>query len=244
VTGLAEGAQEATRLGLRFIPGIELTTDADLAEIHILGYHLDYTSPDLLAKLDEVKSGRIERAKEMVRRVQSLGFDVTWEEVWELAGDHGFVGRGQIFRVMLAKGLVSRNTAGESFTKYFSRGGLAYVEHSYLAPEEALRMIREAGGVPVLAHPGRAAADEIIAALVRAGLMGIEAYYPAHDPYTTAHYLAIANRYGLIATGGTDYHGHFSGRGLEMGTFTAPVEVLDQLDKAARKVKTGRTQGS
>lgn len=237
VSGLAEGSAEADRLRVYFIPGIELTADADVAEVHILGYHIDYEDAALLAKLDAIREGRVERAKEMVRRVQALGIDLSWEEVWSLAAGQGSVGRGQIFRAMLAKGLIPRDSAGETFQRYFSKDGLAYVEHYYLSPPEAVEMVVKAGGVPVLAHPGRAAADQLIGDLVRRGLAGIEAYYPAHDPSTIAHYLAIANRFGLIATGGTDYHGRFSYRSIELGTFTAPVEVLDRLREAAQRIR-------
>ncbi|MGE5509399.1 MAG: PHP domain-containing protein [Chitinophagales bacterium] len=244
VDGLDEALVQ-TVPGLEVVPGIEFTTDTATTEVHLLGYYLDHHHPELLALVATIREERIARAREMVSRLGRLGLPVPWEEVWEAASRRGFVGRGQIVRVMKRRGLVPSEPerAKEFLNRYLSREGAAYVPHSYLNPEQAIAAIRRAGGVPVLAHPGRAMTgvaidDGLIARLTGAGLLGLEAYYPSYEPGDTLHLLRVAERLGLIPTGGTDYHGRFGATPL--GSCSPPGSTLGRLKEAADKVRRGR----
>lgn len=237
VDGLDEALKAAHGLP-EVIAGIELTTDTETCEVHVLGLHLDHHHPQLLARIEAIREERIERARAMVEKVRRLGLPLDWETVWETASSRGFIGRGQIFRAMRDQGLIPQGQAREAFAHYFSKGGVAYVPHSYLSPEEAVAAVRAAGGVPVLAHPGRLMSgpplgDELIGHLAEVGLMGIEAYYPTHDAGETARFLRLAARLDLIPTGGTDYHGRFGAAGVELGSYGPPVSTLSRLREAA-----------
>ncbi len=248
---LAAGAEAANagraggRAAVEVIPGIELTTDTATCEVHILGLYLRHPHPPLLARVDAIREERIARARAMVRRLQDLGIPLAWETVWETASTRGFIGRSQIFRAMKGQGLIPPDRTREAFDHYFSKGGVAYVPHSYLNPEEAVRLILDAGGVPVLAHPGRLMAgappdDGLISHLTEEGLMGLEAYYPTHDAGETAHFLQLAERLGLIPTGGTDYHGRFGAAGVALGSCSPPAATLPRLREAAGRVRRTR----
>jgi predicted metal-dependent phosphoesterase TrpH len=245
---LAAGAEAAKaggsggRAAVEIIPGIELSTDTAACEVHILGLYIDHPHPPLLARVDRIREERIERARIMVRRLQNLGIPLAWEAVWETATTRGFIGRSQIFRAMKGRGLIPPDRTREAFAHYFGKGGVAYVPHSYLDPEEAIRLIRDAGGVPVLAHPGRLTAgvlpdDDLIAPLTEEGLLGLEAYYPTHDAGETLYFLQLAARLGLIPTGGTDYHGRFGAAGVALGSSSPPAETLPRLREAAEQVR-------
>lgn len=242
VDGLTEALAVATTEGLEVIPGIELTTDTATCEVHVLGLYLQHPHHPLQARLENVRAERIARAQAMVKKLQRLGVPLAWETVWETASGNGFVGRGQIFRAMKAQGLLPPEHAREGFNYYFSKTGAAYVPHSYLNPEEAVGLIREAGGVPVLAHPGRLMGgtppdDGLIAHLTEVGLLGLEAYYPTHGAGETAHFLRLADRLGLIPTGGTDYHGRFGLAGMALGSYSPPEPTLARLREAAEGVR-------
>ncbi len=237
VAGQAEALAAGKELGIRVIPGIEISADLRRAEAHILGYHIDFASDKLLTLTRRLIEGRIRRGRRMFDRLRDHGIKLEWNDVVKGASPEGFIGRGHLFRAMIAAGYVPAEKNREVFLKYFARNGLAYVEHFYTTPREAILAIREAGGVPVLAHPGRMNDDGAIYELIRKGIMGIEVFYPSHTPQQKAHYLAMARRFGLIATGGTDYHGHGGDMGAPMGGCSPPEEVLDQLREAADEVR-------
>ena len=218
--------------GLRLIPGVEISTDLPDGEAHILGYYIDYTDPDLLAALERFRNSRQTRARRMVEKLASLGIDVDWGRVQEIAGE-GSIGRPHIARAMLEKGYIT--TFVEAFDKYLGHGGPAYVERDKMTPEEAVALVVRAGGLPVLAHPFTVAdPDEMAARLKPAGLVGVEAYYKDNTPEQTQGTLDLAEKYGLIATGGSDYHGVADSE-VEMGGVEVPMEAVEKLEKMARK---------
>jgi predicted metal-dependent phosphoesterase TrpH len=206
VDGLDEAVRAAQQENFCLIPGIELTTDYGKVEAHILGYNFDFHAPKLLRKLELILSSRKERVLEMIKRLKRHRVALDWEDVQALTGSR-FIGRSQVFRAMENRGYVDRTRRKEVFEYYLGKNGVAYVPHREIETREAIELINENGGIPVLAHPGRAGADSIIARLAGYGLKGLEVYYPAHTPELTAHYLKMAERYRLLATGGSDYHG-------------------------------------
>lgn len=221
------------------IPGVEINTDAHGSEVHILGYFIDWQSPDLGALLERLRSQRVARAQRMVERLQALGVRVTWPEVEALAGG-GAVGRPHVARALVASGVVT--SVAEAFERFLARGAPAYVSRTELTPREAVEAIRRASGVPVLAHPGWASSAPAVAhveELVGYGLCGIEAYYPDHTPAMVSQYVDIARRYGLIVTGGTDFHGGGIATRVPPGSLPLPPDVVPALRRRWESLRAG-----
>ncbi|HXF82219.1 MAG TPA: PHP domain-containing protein [bacterium] len=220
------------RSGVEVIPAVEINTDVDALEVHVLGYFIDHRLPwfqDFLARL---RDGRVNRAAKMVEKLNALGIPIRLARVREIAG--GAVGRPHIARALIEAGAVK--TTEEAFAKYLSRGAPAYVARMKVTPEEAVAVILRAGGIPVLAHPGWGPVDGLIPDLVRAGLEGIEVYYPDHTPAMVERLLAVADRLGLLVTGGTDFHGGDLATAVGLGSQYVPEEVVARLKaRAAQK---------
>ncbi|GAA2142361.1 PHP domain-containing protein [Actinomadura napierensis] len=210
--------------GLTLVPGVELSCKHDGRSLHMLGYLFDPSEPVLAAELARIRDDRVIRARTMVDRLRELGADVTWERVRELARGEA-VGRPHIARAMIEAGVVA--TPDEAFTPdWIAEGGRAHADRYALDPERAIRLVRAAGGVCVLAHPrtrrgGYVFSDEVIAALAAAGLAGIEIDHPDQDAGERAALRALARDLGLAATGSSDDHGALTGDRLGAET-TAP----------------------
>ena len=159
-------------------------------------------------------------------------------------GKDGFVGRSQIFRAMVGLGYARPERRHGDFEKYLGKTGLAYVEHCGFAPCEAVAFVRSAGGVPVLAHPGRSVSSLLITGLIEAGLEGIEAYHPAHDVMMTQVWLDVAKRYGLIVTGGSDFHGVAPDEPAQLGGIAVPYSVVGRLDRRWQMLRDAKTRGN
>ncbi|MEW6659290.1 MAG: PHP domain-containing protein [Thermodesulfobacteriota bacterium] len=208
--GLAEAMAAGEKLGVEVIPGVEISAQFTDDTMHILGYFIDFASGKLAERLEVLKQARKERNPKIVAKLNALGLPITMEQVERLSGG-GQVGRPHIARALLESGYVG--TMQQAFDIYLKNGGKAYVEKYRFPPKEALDMIREAGGVPVLAHPftlemGSAAAlKEVLLDLQAKGLAGIEIFYADHSPEQEAMYLKLARELGLLITGGSDFHG-------------------------------------
>lgn len=209
IAGVAEAVATAEKERFTFLPGIELTTDFGNSEAHILGYNFDYTNPQLLQKLDVILETRNERARLIIKKLNKARIPLSWEKV-KAETNSRFIGRAHIYRALQSSGLIPATAGREAFGYYLGRNGVAYVPHQEITTFEAIRLIIEAGGIPVLAHPGRIADETLILNLVENGLQGIEAYYPTHTAEQTEDYLKLAAKYKLIVTGGSDYHGAFN----------------------------------
>lgn len=204
VAGVSEGISAGSKLGMEVIPGIEINTNYRGNEVHILGYFLDCESPALLEQLGRIRKQRVERIGKIVGELNDLGFNIQMKEVLLTAGD-SVVGRPHIARTLVKKGMVS--STDKVFDKYIGEGKVAFVPRYGLTPIEAIGLIKKAGGVPVLAHPGLMNCDGLIGKLVAAGLQGLEVYHSDHTAEQSSHYRRIADNYGLVITGGSDYHG-------------------------------------
>lgn len=204
--GIREAQAAAARHpGLHLIPSVELSTDIPGSEVHVLGYFLDPANTELQDFLARFRASRLNRGRRMVEKLQALGMPITWERVQEIAGDAA-VGRPHIAQALLEKGLVA--SIQEAFEKWIGRNGPAYAEREKMTPAEAVRFLLRVQGIPVLAHPGYTEnVDEILPELVAAGLVGIEVYYRDYDAQQIARLEALADRYGLVPTGGSDFHG-------------------------------------
>ena len=212
---------------LSVIPGIELSTDIPGNEIHILGYHIDYMNQNFQNILVGFRESRLTRAKEMVGRLEELGISVEWERVKEIAGQ-GAIGRPHIALAMVESGYISQPQ--EAFEKYLGRNGMAYAERPKQTPAEAVKLILQAGGVPVLAHPAQIEGlDQVIADLKDAGLKGIEVHYAEYDGSTINTLAKLAANYDLLPCGGSDYHA-FGTPGEHLpGEMGPPMWVAEEL---------------
>lgn len=204
VDALAEVESNAQRLGLRLIPGIELSAMWRKVEFHILGYFVDPRDAALLTFLRARREARRTRLQTMLNRLRPLGIVIEAEEVLARAVD-GNVGRPHLARVLVQRGFVA--STDEAFDRYLAEGKPAYVPRPEVTVVDAIRVIHEAGGLASLAHPGLHNRDEAIPDLVSARLDAIEVYHVNHSPGLSTHYRRLAERQGLLVTGGSDFHG-------------------------------------
>ena len=229
--GVREALIAARGTLLEVIPGVELSTDADTPfELHILGYHIDYKDLSLQQKLSSLQRSRSDRAKRMIELLKEHGYPVSWQRVSDLAGGDS-MGRPHIAQAMVEASYV--DSVEMAFRHYLGRDGLAYVPRAKLAPQEAIGLILNTGGIPVLAHPRRII--EWIPALVRAGLMGLETYYHDYSEPEIKFLTNLARKHNLILTGGTDFHGAGVTGATAPGTTYVPMSVAQELDRANRK---------
>lgn len=221
-------AREAAGAAIEIIPGIELSCAQNGGEIHLLGYYVDPLDERLLERLASFRHERLERALALVERLNHLGFTVDAARVLELAGP-GVVGRPHVAAVLVEAGHVA--TLDEAFRRFLSRSGEAFIARPAFDPAEAIALIHEAGGVSVLAHPGASFAEDRLRSLVDVGLRGVEVWHPQHGPSATRRLRALAGTFGLLVTGGSDFHG--PSRGVDLGELQVPASVVAHLKEAA-----------
>ena len=218
-----------THCVLTVIPGIEFSTDLPQREVHILGYYIDINHPELQEQLTILKSSRLGRARKMVAKVIELGYAIDFEQVLAISGQASTLGRPHIARALVEKNYFP--SVSTAFAVLLEQGRPAYVPHYKLSPAHIIALIRKAGGIPVLAHPGLIADDSIVIAMIRAGILGLEVYHPQHNKTEVQKYLQIAQDYKLTVTGGSDFHA-ISGRFPEkLGLFTVPDKLVLNLQQ-------------
>ncbi len=232
--GLQEAAQAAAQLDIDFIPGVEINTDVAGGEVHVLGYFLEYERPAFQAVLKVLRDARERRGQRMVELLNEEGIAISWERVRDIA--QGSVGRPHVAQALLEAGYVQ--SIGEAFDTYIGKGCYAYVPRYRLTPEDAVRLITSANGLPVIAHPIELPGlDELrnwLPDLCEAGMVGLETYYGPYTPADEQELRALANEYHLIPTGGSDFHGP----GIHptpLGGRPVPYEAVERLKDAARK---------
>ncbi len=218
------------------MPGLEISCEHK-GTLHILGYFIDHKNEDLLSTLSWLREKRSERNVKIVRKLKELGFDVTLEELEEVAGGE-VIGRPHMAKVLLNKGYVS--SIEEAFEKYLKKGGPAYVDKVRLRSHEAIKLIKEAGGLPVLAHPvtlglDRNELESFVENLVHEGLEGIEVYYPEHEEDDIEFYLYLSKKFNLVPTGGTDFHGDVKPN-IKLGMLDIPFEIYKGLEERWRTI--------
>lgn len=229
VEGCARMAAACDREGLEFIPGAELTAELKGREFHILGYWLDVDAVPLRNRLAEFQAARTQRIHDMVERLNRRGIPLTAEEVLGLA-HCASPGRPHVARALVAGGHC--RSYDDAFDRFLKKGRPAWVSKATMEVEPTIRLIHEAGGVAVLAHPGLYHADEMIPALAAAGLDGIECWHTRHSQMAADSYARVAERLGLAVTGGSDCHGMAKGEPL-IGRVRLPYERVVAL-KARR----------
>lgn len=212
VDGIFEAALRANEIGIDFLPGIEISAESPTpgGTLHILGYGIDPSSEVLKDLTKTLRSGRDTRNPRIISRLNQLGVPITLEEVQSIVGK-GVMGRPHIAAVLVKKGVV--RSIQEAFDRYLGQGGLAYFDKERLTSRQAIERIRSAGGLAVLAHPvqlrttNHAELERILKDLMDQGLQGIEVLHSDHTESHVRVYQDLARRYGLIRTGGSDFHG-------------------------------------
>ena len=218
ISGLAEASAEAQRLGLDFLPGVELSVEDKDGRFHLLGYGFDPQFPELADKLVELRRSRAARNTQMAAKMAELGLPVTMDDVRAAAQKHAedgeeaeVIARPHFAQALIAKGVVG--SVQEAFDQYLASGKPLYQAKEALTPADAIALLHRAGGVAVMAHPGLvplskpALAARVQSLAEEAGLDGIEAYYSQHSPAETAFFLELAREHSLLITGGSDFHG-------------------------------------
>ncbi|MGE4282532.1 MAG: PHP domain-containing protein [Clostridia bacterium] len=238
-----EGIEEALIQGhlsdIEVIPGIEISVDYR-DEMHILGYYIDIYSQKFITILNQLNNFREERNPKIIKKLNDLGMSISFEEVEAKAGR--VVGRPHIARVMVEKGYV--DNVNQAFYEYLNTGKPAYIERKKLSQQEGIRLIKNAGGIAILAHPiylekGGANLDMLLPKLIEYGLDGLEVYYSDYTSEDTHKYLKLADKYNLVATGGSDFHGRSKPRlklGEGYGTLQVPYELLEKLKNKREEV--------
>lgn len=225
--GCARTAAACREAGIQFIPATELTAEQDGIELHLLGYYLDCENETLKGQLTKFQEVRQNRIVEITERLRGLGVQLEAESVFRLANCRA-PGRPHVARAMVQEGYVG--SLDEAFERFLKKGKPAWAPKFKMSAMEAIDLIHQAGGVAVLAHPGLSRADETIDALIRSGLDGLECFHTKHSTYVTEHYLEIAEKNGLVVTGGSDCHGMSKGKPL-IGTLKIPYQYVEWLEQ-------------
>jgi 3',5'-nucleoside bisphosphate phosphatase len=236
--GLAEAMEAAQALPLELIPGIELSTEFQGRETHMLGYFIDPADPQFQARLERLRATRLDRIQHILERLHSLNVEISLAEVEQVAGS-GTIGRPHIAQVLIDKGYVKGMK--EAFERFLGVRGAAYVRRVVPEAAEIITWISDAGGVPILAHPyweGLNANETVISCrtMVDQGLRGLEVFYGTFSARQISSNLHLARHFGLLVTGGSDFHGTFKPEisiGSGRGSLNVPSTVMDHLRRAA-----------
>ncbi|MFA5362230.1 MAG: PHP domain-containing protein [Candidatus Omnitrophota bacterium] len=228
IDGIEPALAAARSVSVEVIPGIELTTELDNTEIHLLGYLFDYKDPAFLGRLAQLREIRVDRVYKIVKKLKLMGVDLKPQAVFDICGT-GTPGRLHIARAMLKEGLVS--SVGEAFQKYIGDRSPAYVLGFRFSTFDAIDLIKNVGGIPVLAHPYLLGNTGLIPQLIDHGLMGLEVYYTEHSQSHINYFLDIARRHDLIVTGGSDFHGSAK-PDVHLGVIKIPYELVEILKNA------------
>jgi len=239
VAGIGPFLEAAAGSGVEAVPGIEISAECERGTMHILGYFIDPRCPVLLEKMEKVRAGREIRNQEILKKLNKLGYILMWSDVVRQAG-RDVVGRPHFADALVARGHVKSRKA--AFDLLLAKGRPAYVERYRFSAADCIALIRASGGISVLAHPATIyLPDDQLKALVKelkaCGLGGIEAYYAEHHPENIARFKGWAEEFGLVCTGGTDYHGDNTPDlklGSGFGQLRVPDEALVQLKAAPR----------
>ncbi len=229
---------QKNNINIEIIPGVEINTIYKGYEVHILGYFMNTDNADFQNLMKTQQQARINQTNEIIELLnKKAGIRIKFEDVKSLVAEGGSIGRPHIARAITNAGGV--NNVMEAYAKYINDSSNVYVQRKTVSPHEACEIIYEAGGIPVFAHPiDVEISDELAKELISYGLRGIEAYHRKHSPAVVEHYSSLAEKYGLIITGGSDFHAPSVNHGsILMGKNFVPSWVYDELIKEKRRLE-------
>lgn len=236
--GLSEAIAAAAVHRITVVPGVELSTTVPSGEIHILGYFVDATDQGFVAALRSLADARRRRIETMITRLRDLGFDLDRDQIMRDADD-GSIGRPHVARALMRLGIVE--SISDAFDRFLTPGTPGWVPRERFAPERAVTLLTSNGALPVLAHPySTKAIEATVDRLLPAGLGGIEVFYGEYSEEQRRHLLGIADRAGLIPTGGSDYHGPPQREGRALGSADVPGWVWDRLSSTSQATRLMR----
>ena len=234
--GLPYAENAGRTYGVEIVPGVELSSDYQGKEIHFLGYYCDPSDPALRKNLKKIRLDRFERMIKMIEKLKKLGISIELSDVLNIVkGD--LLGRPHLAMALCEKGYCQ--TPVDAFKQYIGAKGPAYVERLKFSPYDAIYLIRNAKGIPVLAHPGLYGEDAIIPSLVNAGLLGIEVFHPDHQLFANLRYMKVAKKYNLLITGGSDFHGPNLGSSPHLGHVSINYLYLEKLKRVSIAIRKG-----
>lgn len=237
--GIPAAEERALRAGIRVIPGVELSVTETGIDVHLLAYGFDPQDKGLVAAIARYRDSRRERARKILARLKGLGIKIALEEVEAIARG-GALGRPHVAEALMQGGYIE--TFQEAFQRFLGHHAPAYVAKQTVALEEAVSVVREAGGVTVLAHPGTLNRDHLIAGWAKRGLDGIEVWHSKHAAADVTRFREIAKQHGLLMTGGSDFHGERT-PDVAIGGVPVPeaaLKPLDEILRARRPIRTPR----
>jgi predicted metal-dependent phosphoesterase TrpH len=234
LAALSEVERAATASGMRFVPGIEITAVHDGRDVHVLGYFIDRLDAALAAFLEKQRADRVRRLTAIADRLADMGKPVNRDELLGQRTLDKSLGRPLIAKALVKAGYVA--DMRQAFETLIGDGKPAFVPRVGSCPAEVIGIINRAGGIASLAHPGLLRRDDLIPGMIAAGLTAVEAFHSEHDSATTEHYLAFADRHGILVSGGSDYHGEKERRRASFGTIGLPSDRFEKLQ--ARVART------
>lgn len=232
VGAISEAMDVADSLGIEILPGIEISCEYELREVHILGYLIDHKSAALLKRLETLKENRINRIYKITEKLNALGINLRADDVFSVANG-ATVGRLHVARAMVLKGFVK--TVSEAFNRFIGDNGPAFSLGFRFTPEEAIKFIRDNAGVAVLAHPYVIENEELIFKFMGLGLTGLEVYYPEHSQGEINFYLGLAKEHNLLVTGGSDCHGSAKPQ-VRIGSIKIPYDLVEKMKEAKERL--------
>jgi len=232
--GIGRALTAARRDGIEVVPGVELSCNVSGIDLHMLGYYLDHQDSEVHGFFLRLRASREDRARQMVERLGAMGHGVSFDRVRDIAGK-GAIGRPHVAQAMVEAGVVAGTD--QAFRQYIGYDGPAYVPKARLSPDEAVSFIRGHGGVAVVAHPGTYRRDEAVYAAIAAGADGVEVWHPDHGEREAAHYAEMAQKNGLLMTGGSDCHGGRKANHIYLGEVQVPYRYLAALKRRHRRRK-------
>lgn len=230
IDGIFRAKVKAEELKIELIPAVELSVSYKGDDFHMLAYLVDYEDENFRKRIESFRDERLQRGEKMVKKLNEMGINLSLDAVRAIA-QNSSVGRPHLADALIKGEYV--HTYEEAFARYLGYHAPAYVPKKYLTPEEGIELIHAVKGISVLAHPGTTRRDEVIPDLTSFGLDGLEAYHSQYDLETTQYYINLANKFGLIYTGGSDCHGRRNK--ILIGTVKVPYQCLERLKDLKRQ---------
>ncbi len=231
VNGLYEAITVGKDIGVEVIPGLEISTDIEDKEVHLLAYHVDIENEELRKYLAFFRDERFHRAKRMVQKLRNLGLSITLDDVLAQASNSA-IGRPHVAYALVDLGIISNYY--EAFDKFIGDNGPAYERKIHVSVQSALKLINDSSGLSIIAHPGYMK-ESILINLIKAGVDGIEVIHPSHNENQIRFYKGIVNQYCLLETGGSDFHGGKKADEDNLGKYYISYNYLEAMKNMLQK---------